>query len=50
MRFYVRDSFEQQVMEIQESKKHLAGVLLSAHDGGQADESLGSLHRLRQLL
>lgn len=31
-------------MEIQESKKHLAGVLLSAHDGGQVDESLGGLH------
>lgn len=27
-------------MEIQESKKHLAGVLLSPHDGGQTDESL----------
>ncbi|KAH7170202.1 SNF2 family N-terminal domain-containing protein [Dactylonectria macrodidyma] len=50
VRFYVRDSFEQQVMEIQESKKHLAGVLLSPHDGGQTDESLGGLHRLRQLL
>ena len=30
-------------METQESKKHLAGVLLSGHDGGQADDSLGAL-------
>lgn len=30
-------------MELQESKKNLAGVLLSAHDGGQADDSLGAL-------
>lgn len=33
----------QRVMEVQESKKNLAGVLLSAHDGGQADDSLGGL-------
>ncbi|KAF4465801.1 alpha- -mannosyltransferase [Fusarium albosuccineum] len=50
VRFYVRDSFEQQVMEVQESKKHLAGVLLSPHDGGQADESLGRLEMLRSLI
>lgn len=30
-------------MEVQESKKNLAGVLLSGHDGGQADDSLGAL-------
>lgn len=35
---------EQQVMELQASKKHLAGVLLSPHDGGQTDDSLGGLH------
>ncbi|EHK42608.1 hypothetical protein TRIATDRAFT_224421 [Trichoderma atroviride IMI 206040] len=43
VRFYVRDSFEEQVMELQESKKSLAGVLLSPHDGGHTDDSLGTL-------
>ncbi|KAF2680949.1 P-loop containing nucleoside triphosphate hydrolase protein [Lentithecium fluviatile CBS 122367] len=43
IRFYIRDSFEERVMEVQESKKNLAGILLSGHDGGQADDSLGAL-------
>lgn len=30
-------------MELQESKKSLAGVLLSPHDGGHTDDSLGTL-------
>ncbi|KAL5382782.1 hypothetical protein DPSP01_006341 [Paraphaeosphaeria sporulosa] len=50
VRFYVQGSFEKRVMEVQESKKNLAGVLLSGHDGGQADDSLGALQRLRALL
>ncbi|KAF2868792.1 SNF2 family N-terminal domain-containing protein [Massariosphaeria phaeospora] len=50
IRFYMRDSFEERVMEVQESKKNLAGVLLSGHDGGHADDSLGALQRLRSLL
>jgi hypothetical protein len=50
VRFYIRDSFEERVMEVQESKKNLAGVLLSGHDGGHADDSLGALQRLRALL
>ncbi|OPB38875.1 alpha-1,6-mannosyltransferase subunit [Trichoderma guizhouense] len=50
VRFYMRDSFEEQVMELQESKKNLAGVLLSPHDGGRMDDSLGTLQRLRVLL
>jgi SNF2 family DNA or RNA helicase len=33
VRFYMRDSFEERVMEVQESKRNLAGVLLSGHDG-----------------
>lgn len=33
----------QRVMELQASKKQLAGVLLSQHDG-EADDRLGSLH------
>jgi SNF2 family DNA or RNA helicase len=50
VRFYIRDSFEERVMEVQESKKNLAGVLLSGHDGGHVDDSLGALQRLRSLL
>jgi len=50
VRFYIRESFEERVMETQEFKKNLAGVLLSGHDGGQADDSLGALQRLRSLL
>lgn len=49
VRFYVRDSFEERVMELQTSKKQLAGVLLSQHDG-EADDRVGSLHKLRCLL
>lgn len=30
-------------MELQESKKSLAGVLLAPHDGGHTDDSLGTL-------
>lgn len=44
VRFYVRDSFEEQVMKLQESKKRLAGVLLSHHDTGQVDDNLDGLH------
>ena len=43
VRFYIQGSFEERIMEVQESKKNLAGVLLSGHDGGQADDSLGAL-------
>lgn len=49
VRFYIRDSFEERVMEVQESKKNLAGVLLSGHDGGHADDSLGAL-QVRDIL
>ncbi|PHH86174.1 hypothetical protein CDD83_10630 [Cordyceps sp. RAO-2017] len=50
IRFFVRDSVEEQVMRVQESKKHLAGILLSAGDGDSMDDSLSSLRRLRCLL
>ncbi|KAK7949550.1 SNF2 family N-terminal domain-containing protein [Apiospora saccharicola] len=51
IRFYIRDSFEEKVMELQESKRSLAGVLLSPHDGGQSDDSNQSeLQKLRALL
>ncbi|KAK4071004.1 uncharacterized protein Triagg1_6371 [Trichoderma aggressivum f. europaeum] len=46
VRFYMRDSFEEQVAELQESKKNLAGVLLSPHDGGRMDDSLGTLQTI----
>ncbi|KAI0897016.1 P-loop containing nucleoside triphosphate hydrolase protein [Annulohypoxylon nitens] len=50
VRLYVRDSFEEQVMQVQESKKQLAGVLLSPHDGKNMDSSLSGLEKLRTLL
>jgi hypothetical protein len=31
-------------MEVQDTKKHLAGVLLAPHDGGRTDDSLSGLH------
>lgn len=33
----------QEVMKLQESKKELAGILLSQHDGDQVDTSIGVL-------
>ncbi|KAI0133166.1 SNF2 family N-terminal domain-containing protein [Hypoxylon sp. NC0597] len=50
VRLYIRDSFEEQVMQVQESKKQLAGVLLSPHDAKDADNSLTGLEKLRTLL
>ncbi|WQF88244.1 Putative helicase, P-loop containing nucleoside triphosphate hydrolase, SNF2-like domain superfamily [Colletotrichum destructivum] len=50
MRLYMRDSFEEQVMEVQKTKKQLAGLLLSPHDGSQTDDSLSGLQKLRSLL
>lgn len=50
VRLYVKESFEEQVMQLQESKKNLASVLLSPHDGGQTDNSVGALEKLRSLL
>ncbi|TQN71972.1 putative SWI/SNF-related matrix-associated actin-dependent regulator of chromatin subfamily A member 3-like 1, partial [Colletotrichum shisoi] len=43
VRLYMRDSFEEQVMEVQKTKKQLAGLLLSPHDGSQTDDSLSGL-------
>lgn len=43
VRFYIRDSYENNIMETQESKKNLANVLLSGYDGRQADDSLDAL-------
>ncbi|KAH7014542.1 P-loop containing nucleoside triphosphate hydrolase protein [Microdochium trichocladiopsis] len=46
IRLYMRDSFEEEVMKIQESKWDLAGILLSPHDGTQSDTSLANLEDL----
>ncbi|KAI0867563.1 SNF2 family N-terminal domain-containing protein [Hypoxylon argillaceum] len=50
VRFYIQDSFEEEVMKIQESKKELAGVLLSPHDREKSNGSLGTLEKLRSFL
>ncbi|KAI0114319.1 SNF2 family N-terminal domain-containing protein [Nemania sp. FL0031] len=50
VRFYMRDSFEEQVMKMQESKRQLAGVLLSPHDREKSNVSVGMLEKLRSLL
>ncbi|KAJ8128622.1 hypothetical protein O1611_g5012 [Lasiodiplodia mahajangana] len=41
---------ETQVMKMQESKKQLAGVLLSPHDRESSNDSVGTLEKLRSLL
>jgi SNF2 family DNA or RNA helicase len=43
VRFHIRDSLEDRVIETQEANKSLASVLPSGHDGGQVDTSLGAL-------
>ncbi|KAH7012301.1 SNF2 family N-terminal domain-containing protein [Microdochium trichocladiopsis] len=50
IRLYMRNSFEEEVMKLQDSKRDLAGILLSPHDGIETDTSLGTLERLRSLL
>ncbi|KAI0459294.1 SNF2 family N-terminal domain-containing protein [Xylaria acuta] len=49
VRLYVRGSFEEEVIKVQESKKQLANVLLLPH-GGPADDNLATLQGLRSLL
>ncbi|KAL8318202.1 hypothetical protein RB597_005463 [Gaeumannomyces tritici] len=44
VRFYIRDSFEEEIMKLQQKKKQLAGVLLSPHDGGNTSGSWDRLH------
>ncbi|RYP60974.1 hypothetical protein DL769_007911 [Monosporascus sp. CRB-8-3] len=50
IRFFIRDSFEEHVMDVQQSKKDLARVILSPHDTGKMDDSLERLQKLRSLL
>ncbi|KAL5089357.1 hypothetical protein Trisim1_005644 [Trichoderma cf. simile WF8] len=49
VRFYVRDSFEQRVMDVQNSKRQMAAVLFASQDS-TAGPSLASLQNLRSLL
>ncbi|KAF4339742.1 alpha-1 6-mannosyltransferase subunit [Fusarium beomiforme] len=48
IRFFVRNSFEEQVMKVQESKKYLAGLCLSPHDNGRARIIITNLTTPRQ--
>lgn len=50
VRFFMRNSFEHQVMKRQESKKYLAGLLLSPHDNVCGSENLGRLQELSSLI
>ncbi|OAA72939.1 SNF2-related protein [Akanthomyces lecanii RCEF 1005] len=50
VRLFVRDSFETHVMNVQQSKKDLAQVILAPHDGGLADTSLERLQAKITLL
>ncbi|RWA06777.1 hypothetical protein EKO27_g8325 [Xylaria grammica] len=50
VRLYMRNSFEEEVIKVQESKKQLANVLLQPHDGGSAGDNLSTLQGLRSLL
>ncbi|KAI0020240.1 SNF2 family N-terminal domain-containing protein [Xylariomycetidae sp. FL0641] len=50
VRFYVKDSLEEQVMKLQEDKRQLAKVLLDPHESGNTNNNLNILERLRALL
>ncbi|KAI8630511.1 SNF2 family N-terminal domain-containing protein [Xylariaceae sp. FL1651] len=50
VRLYMRDSFEEEVIKVQESKKKLADVLLLPHDGARAGDNRAILQGLRSLL
>ncbi|KAK3495760.1 SNF2 family N-terminal domain-containing protein [Neurospora crassa] len=43
VRFYIRNSFEERVMEVQEKKRKLAMVLLAPHGQSEEEEDVGSL-------
>ncbi|KAF4985603.1 hypothetical protein FDECE_16440 [Fusarium decemcellulare] len=50
VRFIVQNSFEERVIEVQESKRDLAGILLNPHDGGKTETTVKPLEWLRRLL
>ncbi|TLS30086.1 hypothetical protein PpBr36_02651 [Pyricularia pennisetigena] len=52
IRFFIRDSFEEEVIKLQAKKRQLAAVLLGPHDGSLdiGNKCWDRLHELRQLL
>ncbi|KAK0740189.1 SNF2 family N-terminal domain-containing protein [Schizothecium vesticola] len=50
VRFYVKDTFEERVLELQESKKKLESVLLAGQSGHSPGDNLGHLEDLRRLV
>ncbi|KAH8690625.1 SNF2 family N-terminal domain-containing protein [Talaromyces proteolyticus] len=50
IRFYVKDTFEERVMEVQRSKEDLAGILFSSDNGNIQSGNKARLERLCSLL
>ncbi|KAK4441885.1 SNF2 family N-terminal domain-containing protein [Podospora aff. communis PSN243] len=50
VRFYVRDTFEERVLDLQESKKKLESVLLAGHSEQSSDDNVNHLEDLRRLV
>lgn len=50
VRLYVRDTFEERVMQVQDSKKALADLVLGAHNEQDGNKNLKNLERLRSLV
>jgi len=50
VRFYVKDTFEERVLDLQESKKKLESVLLAGQSEHSPGDTLGHLEDLRRLV
>ncbi|KAK5656662.1 hypothetical protein OQA88_4642 [Cercophora sp. LCS_1] len=50
VRFYVKDTFEERVLDLQESKKKLESVLLAGQGEHSSGDNLGHLEDLRRLV
>ncbi|KAK1751104.1 SNF2 family N-terminal domain-containing protein [Echria macrotheca] len=50
VRFYVKDTFEERILDVQESKKKLESVLLERRDDHRSSNSLDHLEDLRRLI
>jgi len=50
IRFFMRDSLEEHVIDVQKKKKHLAEVLLSSRNDAGSDDNASRLEWLRSLL
>lgn len=50
IRFYMKDSFEEHIMDIQKTKKDLADLLLSRNHDSESDSNVRRLQYLRSLL